>query len=222
MKPLFNFEDETLNKGFQIDMSVLSTEQREHTLQIFQARGIDWYAGQKATKFDMLIGFNWLCFNANGRMLLSHNDSAATTKLPLIDYPTLCRAAVQLEPKEPVYDFKWLDVVLQKYNPLYRYYNDKDLVDIDIEINGRRDYISLDPKASAGIILEALAKELNVNNDSLIDYEIIAYQDGKYSVTRCHPQTAYFGEVKFAWNTAQKAIDILSTHFPEVLKNYFA
>jgi hypothetical protein len=125
------------------------------------------------------------------------------------------------EPKEPVYDFKWLDVVLQKYNPLYRYYNDKDLVDIDIEINGRRNYISLGLKASAGIILEALAKELNVNNDSLIDYEIIAYQDGKYSVTRCRPETAYFGEVKFAWNTAQKAIDILSTHFPEVLKNYF-
>lgn len=39
MKPLFNFTDNKFTKGFQLDMSVLSDEQREHVLKIFQARG---------------------------------------------------------------------------------------------------------------------------------------------------------------------------------------
>jgi hypothetical protein len=116
----------------------------------------------------------------------------------------------------PVYDIEWLNSLLNKYWVWYGILEESYPTVLSMPSR-----MPLDLKASAGIILEALAKELNVNNDSLIDYEIIAYQDGKYSVTRCRPETAYFGEVKFAWNTAQKAIDILSTHFPEVLKNYF-
>jgi hypothetical protein len=70
--------------------------------------------------------------------------------------------------------------------------------------------------------MASLSKKLNVSGDNLEDYEILAFQKGEISVTRCTKQSAYFGEVKFAWNTAQQAIDILTQIAPQVLINYFA
>jgi hypothetical protein len=115
-------------------------------------------------------------------------------------------------PKELVCDAEWLANVVNNYDDIYW------LSGETVSVGG----ITLSPKDSAPIIFAALSKKLNVNSDNLEDYEILAFQNGEISVTRCTKQSAYFGEVKFAWNTAQKAIDILTQIAPQILKNYFA
>lgn len=110
MDKLFNFEDETLNKGFQIDMSLLSPEQREHVLKIFEARGY-FHKNYKTLKdsWDSIIKYPLVCFNPNGNdcSLAYYGNGTSKENIrknlannALIDYPTLCRAAVQLEPRE--------------------------------------------------------------------------------------------------------------------------
>ena len=93
MDKLFNFEDATLNKGFQIDMGELSPEQKEHVLQIFEARGIEFYL-HHTVKTKPFLAF----FEMHKRFYIGFYDSGIlVSTLPVTDYPTLCRASVQLE-----------------------------------------------------------------------------------------------------------------------------
>jgi len=76
----------------------------------------------------------------------------------------------------------------------------------------------INPKASAGIIFNALAKELNggVEANEHITYNEIS-EAYCVEVKRANVSTS-----NILFRHAQKAIDILNQHFPEVLKNYFA
>lgn len=96
MKQLFNFEDEALNNGFQIDMKELSPEQREHVLQMFESREIKWASGVQVTEHKYDFKRDTILEFENGE--LYNPVKSMVLKTPLIDYPTLCRAAVQLEP----------------------------------------------------------------------------------------------------------------------------
>jgi hypothetical protein len=133
-----------------------------------------------------------------------------------------------IQSKEPVYDAEWLQNILQSnFGSQYNYSGNGIVAIIP---NGFDEHFYLDPKASAGIILEALAKELNplfeaskdgyifdVFYDTSISADGDKYQVGKYSkahITNCSIFTSK--------QAAQKAIGILTQIAPQVLKNYFA
>lgn len=126
------------------------------------------------------------------------------------------------EPKEPVYDDEWLKKILLEYRWGYGYFRNQ--VYLTSADGGVHLYIS--PKDSAPIIMAALAKELNGDWNGKGDYSVIglAPSDKSYQIFHCVSTVhLYVGETKFRdYNTAQKAIDILTTHFPEVIKNYLA
>lgn len=280
MTKLFNFEDETLNNGFQIDMSVLTPEQGEHVLQIFEARG--------SIKCNDEDDGDIVMYDLDENSFAFYDTPSA--HISFIDYPTLCRAAVQLEPNKvntlldtieqvrkqvidleqknyelesdnlkardyiggltellgksqmiiaeleaqlaaksevlsnteqlPVYDANWISNVVSKYN--HDYGISIDGLRIGLFTFGGSNYLS--QKDSAPILMAALAKELNGDwvgkgNYWLLHYDLVheEYMSSEYGATY------EFGQPKFKTKqSAQKAIDILTTHFPEVLKNYFA
>lgn len=95
MKPLFNFQDPKFNEGFQIDMSLLTEKQRNHVLQMFEARGVKWMGGESATeRTDTLWGGYGALIYKNGTLA---QGQGKFEQLPPIPYPELCRGAVQLE-----------------------------------------------------------------------------------------------------------------------------
>lgn len=85
---MFNL-DKKFDNGFQINISLLTEPQRLHVVQMLDARGIFSMSVSAELKMDE---YHWLCFTKDGMSYLP--EKAA---LPIIDYPTLCRAAVQLE-----------------------------------------------------------------------------------------------------------------------------
>lgn len=93
MKTNQPFNNEELNKGFQMDTSLLTHEQLTHVLQIFEARGTP--VGLKQSD-----AWKWLGFYLGGdsRNMDVEFSPVFNNHLPVIDYPTLCRDAVQLEP----------------------------------------------------------------------------------------------------------------------------
>jgi hypothetical protein len=125
------------------------------------------------------------------------------------------------QPKTPVYDAEWLaKIILGFYYPEYNYYFD-GRVGIKTEPHGVN--ILLDPKASAGIIMAALAKELNEDTCVTDCYWFLEYYDGKYSIQEADESYSAFGAIRFCNKTvAQKAIGILTQIDPQILKNYFA
>jgi len=118
----------------------------------------------------------------------------------------------------PVYDAEWLDRCLIGLcvSP-YRFAHDLSLV----SLNG---YV-LDPKASADIILRAVAKEINGDWVLTDQYATINYSTKKAKYFP-HTHSSLFmvnSAIKFKdVNTAEKAIEILNGIEPQILKNYFA
>lgn len=109
----------------------------------------------------------------------------------------------------PVYDANWLANVVNNYDDIYW------LDGANVRVGG----IALSSKDSTNIIVAALAKKFNPlfeasdskwfiasNATGLVVYDT-QYSDG--------------GTLFTSKQSAQKAIDILTQHFPEVLKNYF-
>jgi hypothetical protein len=118
-----------------------------------------------------------------------------------------------IQSKEPVYDAEWLQNILQSnFGSQYNYSGNGIVAIIP---NGFDEHFYLDPKASAGIILEALAKELNGGE---IGTQVIIQDNGLTGYI--FESTCNYGTPAFV--DAQKAIDILTNIAPEVLKNYFA
>jgi len=119
-----------------------------------------------------------------------------------------------------VYDAEWLaKIILGFYYPEYNYYFD-GRVGIKTEPHGVN--ILLDPKASAGIIMAALAKELNEDTCVTDCYWFLEYYDGKYSIQEADESYSAFGAIRFCNKTvAQQAIGILTQIDPQILKNYF-
>ena len=115
-------------------------------------------------------------------------------------------------PKELVYDAKWLANVVNNYDDIYW------LSGETVSVGG----ITLSPKDSAPIIMAALAKELN----PLFEFDgkkwFIGQQNN--SITLWDTTKDYFGSdnIFTSKKSAQKAIDILTQTAPQVLKNYFA
>lgn len=88
------FNDSKLNAGFQMDTSLLTPEQLGHVLQIFEARGVSVMPLNEYRKHLAYFGNNLVTSNQH-----EHRDSVnMELTVPVIDYPTLCRGAVQLEP----------------------------------------------------------------------------------------------------------------------------
>lgn len=84
------FNDEELNKGFQMDTSLLTPEQLGHVENVFKARGIKVRGNSSPI---------WKClefYNKEGEVYVEYLPYFKEDG-QLIDYPTLCRAAVQLE-----------------------------------------------------------------------------------------------------------------------------
>lgn len=126
-------------------------------------------------------------------------------------------------PVESVYDVEWLENALQGYNPEYRLSVTGTQVGIKTgENEDFKTYHYISAKDSAPIIIAALAKHLNGGKDVSGEFEVIVSNPKNYEVKIHQTSTTYHGGVNFAPDTAQKAIDILSTHFYEVLKNYLA
>lgn len=91
-----------MNKGFQLDTSLLSPEQLGHVLQIFEARGIPVLNSPELTPITFgkkLIEYEAksLQYNHNGNGAIGFSTFDSYGDLPIIDYATLCRGAVQLE-----------------------------------------------------------------------------------------------------------------------------
>jgi hypothetical protein len=93
MKPLFNLP-EKYSQGFQIDMSLLNEEQRNHVLQMFDARGLKLPIDYIPYRGDFFLSYS---NNSIGYSSVSYPTSILNENLPLITYPELCRGAVQLE-----------------------------------------------------------------------------------------------------------------------------
>jgi hypothetical protein len=110
-----------------------------------------------------------------------------------------------------VYDANWLCGIVSIYGGEYGYTYSP--VKKAVMLNDQ----TLDPKTSAGIIFNALAKELN--GGKVGTEAIFINIDGNYEAMSPN-NLCGFGLVRFV--DAQKAIDIFNQHFPEVLKNYFA
>lgn len=120
----------------------------------------------------------------------------------------------------PVYDADWLANTVNNYDDIYW------LIGVNINVGG----ITMSAKDSAHIILRAVAKKLN--GDWFSDWQDSG--QNKYAIMNdtwdetsadylCKEVNSLnnFGVTVFKnAETAQKAIDILTEHFPEVLKNY--
>ena len=123
-------------------------------------------------------------------------------------------------PKELVYDAEWLQNILQSnFGSQYNYSGNGIVAIIP---NGFDEHFCLGPKVSAGIIMAALAKELNDGENVKGQFEVIVCTPKDYEIRVHQTSTTYHGAPRFAPNTAQKAIGILTQIAPQVLKNYFA
>jgi len=91
---LFNL-DSKYDRGFQIDMSQLTEEQRNHVLQIFDARGVKVIPNGCPLKFQWSKQYISLLKEVDGNNMKLWDGGFED--LPLITYPELCRGAVQLE-----------------------------------------------------------------------------------------------------------------------------
>lgn len=115
----------------------------------------------------------------------------------------------------PVYDYDWLLSILIKHDHYYGFL-------FQIVDNGL--FSPLLPQDSAPIILRALAKELDgvykTNKDG--NMYCIQEQNGELCVGLTYKHMKDAAHIFTSEIAAQKAIDILTTHFPVVLKNYFA
>ena len=128
--------------------------------------------------------------------------------------------------KEPVYNAKWLNGLLQRQYSLYSFCEENKRVFIAAidENQKHHDNYYLDPKASANIAIRAIAKEFNGDWDGSGHYAAINYstKKDKYFPTLHSSRFIDYAFIKFKdADTAKKAIDVLTTHFPEVIKNYF-
>jgi hypothetical protein len=117
-------------------------------------------------------------------------------------------------PKELVYDAKWLANVVNNYDDIYW------LSGGTVSVGG----ITLSPKDSAPIIMAALAKELNplfkANKDGSM--YCIQEQSGEMCVGITYKHMRDAAHIFTSEQAAKKTIDILTQIAPQVLKNYFA
>jgi hypothetical protein len=114
----------------------------------------------------------------------------------------------------PVYDANWLDKIVMDYaDKKYALFGESHIVAVAC----LGSWAELDPKTSAEIIIRAVAKELNgcKQGNQAIWYDT---EMERYDVWEKETVASY-GNILFV--DAQKAIDILNQHFPQVLKNYF-
>ena len=121
--------------------------------------------------------------------------------------------------KEVAYDADWLKLMVARYKWIY-IVNEPPLVSV---YTTDSNYTTLDPKTSAFIIISALAKELNPQFDAdpnqsmfciqRVHEEVVTGMTYSHMVDAAHSFTSE--------QSAQKAIDILTQNFPEVLKSYF-
>lgn len=112
---------------------------------------------------------------------------------------------------EPVYDVEWLMDVVGRYNPDYSVGDDSNIC-----VKGHHGYeYPLSSKDSAPIIMAALAKEVGTGRQF-----IVQNANGEITISIYYEDDGVqTGQIGF--ENAQKAIDILNQHFPQVLKNYF-
>lgn len=98
MKP---FNTKELNEGFQLDTSLLTPEQLSHVLQIFEARKIP-ISPKQSDNWSWLIYSQWageVSFYSTSAKPVQIEKDKWSSAYPIIDYATLCRGSVQLEPK---------------------------------------------------------------------------------------------------------------------------
>lgn len=142
---------------------------------------------------------------------ISNLYRAALDRVAELETELGTRAKQSAEPKEPVYDAKWLANVVKNYDDIYC------LDGANINVGG----ITLSAKDSAPIIMAALAKHVNplFEADNNFSWEIM-YKNSDYSPLNYTIGCGICGSVFTSKAAAQKAIEILTTHFPGVLKNY--
>jgi hypothetical protein len=121
----------------------------------------------------------------------------------------------------PVYDVDWLDKVVKVYGKsigtCYFYKNGL----VGMPVNGLP---YLDPKTSSNVIMAALAKKLNpmFEAEDKNDAWFISIEHGQYEVNKVDLHYVKTSDSIFASSqAAQKAIYILNSINPKVLKNYF-
>jgi outer membrane phospholipase A len=126
----------------------------------------------------------------------------------------------------PVYDAEWLANVVSNYN---NYRLDTETFRVGVTDYLGNEYPTLSDKDSAPIIMAALAKELNpLFEDDKDGYicglfydNTISTDDDKYQVSRYTKAHITNCSIFSSKQATQKAIDILNSINPQVLKNYF-
>lgn len=223
MKP---FNDEELNKGFQLDTSLLNPEQIEHVEANTIAECGEKTLIDNPTIADhigshMNLAFEYAKELVNENTRLEQENAELKERIAELE----AQLAQNAELKEPVYNKEWLHNCVNHYNCGYFItHSIKDGMLISV-YSGGISCPTLSPKDSAPIIINALAKYTNSlykERDWIAIWQEASCDNEEDNGTRfsyASKDTRTNAHVFNSPESAQKALDIL-LNFPTVKRNY--